>query len=157
MRKILLIIFILNGPLSHCQDLKFAPILCAVFDSSQGKELLHQCSRSSPKNVSGFWMPTAGDISILENNFRSIYKISSNACCMYGEYFSDSLKNYGFQYLGVIIKGQKFIYIDAFHLAEDSFFRQEEYRSACDGGKWFWGVLFNEQKKKFSDLAFNSL
>jgi hypothetical protein len=28
---------------------------------------------------------------------------------------------------------------------------------ACDGGKGFWGILFNIETKEFSELAFNGV
>ncbi len=53
------------------------------------------------------------------------------------------------QYLGVIVNGKRYIYIDA------SPSKKDEMMIVCDGGKDYWGVLYDPENKTFSELAFN--
>jgi hypothetical protein len=162
LKRINLILFILvvgRHP-GECQNLNFTPTSKFVFDSIHGAALLNQCSRSVPKKVKRFWAPTQKDIELLENNFRAIYEIRAKECC-YIRGKVDSLENFAFQYLGVVINRKKFIYINAFPVADEKYL--QEYKQdvtnapyiICDGGKWYWGVLFDIRTKQFSDLAFN--
>jgi len=163
MKQVIFLFLALNfiGFSIRCQNLTFKPAFAVILNSSQAKNLLSQCSRSTPK-VKGFWTPTQNEIDILENNFRSIYTIASEECCMTGGRV-DSLGQYAFQYVGVIINKQKFIYVNAFRLGELEFFKrhnQDPTKSPIivyDGGSSYWGALFEVRTLKFSHLAFNGV
>jgi hypothetical protein len=74
-------------------------------------------------------------------------------------------ENSGFQYVGVIIKGRKYIYINAFPLAEvdpnktnrPTFDPSKSALIICDGGSAYWGALFDITTKQFSFLSFNGV
>lgn len=63
------------------------------------------------------------------------------------------------QYIAIVIKGHKFIYINAFCDQEEPV--PSDWRkvlvSACDGGGCYWGVLYDPTTGKFSDLEINGL
>jgi len=137
-----------------------APASSVIVDTSIGKKILHQCSRDNPGMVDSFWMPTKSNIDILEKNFNNILGIKSTGCCINGKQV-DSSKNFACQYLGVVIKGKRYIYINAFVIEMLDHYKRnfKDLTKApiviCDGGSSFWGALFNIDTKEFSDLNFN--
>ena len=145
---------------SICQTNNFKPYFSIVVDTSIGNQLLRQCSRATPKNVDAFWTPTKSDIKQLENNFKKINTIKATECCWKGAKV-DSLHNFSFQYLGVIIGGQKYIYINAFPSGNETWFKEHDKDLStnalivCDGGTSYWGVLFDLKSLSFLSLAFN--
>jgi hypothetical protein len=147
---------------TYAQGKKFSPPFSVVFDSSKGTLLLHQCSRATPRHVAEFWTPQKEDIEMLESNFFKLDTLAARTCCAVGFRVGD-LEKYGFQYVGVVIKGRKCIYLNAFSL---SFLDEEKKKdqhldpakvplAVCDGGPSFWGVLFDTGSKEFSQLSFN--
>jgi hypothetical protein len=162
MKKISIIILLVTTlfTTAQSQQIAYIPAFSAIMDSSAGPKMLHQCSRSTPNNIQSYWKPSKRDIDSLENRFQVIKEIRSKECCVGGARI-DSLQQYGFQYVGVIIKGKKYIYINAFPIEELSIFKAHNTDPgttpilACDGGKSFWGALFDPESKEFSSLAFN--
>jgi len=144
----------------ECQDSHFKPSFSVTVDTSAGLRVLDQCSRSIPKNIKGFWRPGEDDIKTLESNFQYVTKLVATECCVIGSKV-DSLKGWGFQYLGVVIKGKKYIYINAFPATDIARYKQRNYDLSltavvvCDGGTYYWGVLFDPETKQFSLLSFN--
>ena len=147
---------------SHEQDSSFKPVFSSVMDTSLGRKMLYQCSRSAPGNVKGFWRPSNEDVKNLEDNFTKILQLAGTGCCNSGPGI-EHLEKFGFQYLGVVIKGRKYIYINAFPISEVQEFEKtggdplREPMIVCDGGPAFWGALFEVESKKFSALAFNGV
>jgi hypothetical protein len=165
MRQFLLLLTlttIFGGLCASSQNVNFKPLFSAGLDTTQGRLLLKQCSRATPKNISSFWSISSDNIDVLESNFETIYSLTSKKCC-WTDGTVDSLKNFGFQYVGVVIGGQRFIYVNAFPL--DVLETVKHFRSkfdptktpiiVCDGGASFWGGLFNIETQTFSSLSFN--
>jgi hypothetical protein len=162
MNKFILISFLLLICLSKVQSQEnyFKPLFSAILDSSEGRVLLHQCSRSVPVKNPSYWNPVQNDIDILQNNFKKVCILNGNDWgSINGKV--DSLQKFGFQYLGVIINDKKYIYINAFPFREVEKLKSENYDLSkkslvvCDGGRYFWGVLFDTETMKFSYIAFN--
>lgn len=158
---IAILLVIILGQLSVCaQDYSFTPKYSTVIDSSFGTLMLDQCSRYSPRDIKDFWNPSSIEISSVENNFKKILGLTSNICCCTDCKISN-LDEFGFQYIGIIIKKKKYIYINAFRYGSES--KLNSYYSTwktkpvkiCDGGGSFWGALFDIEQRKFSQLAFN--
>ncbi|MEQ9376067.1 MAG: hypothetical protein RIG68_12860 [Imperialibacter sp.] len=127
-------------------------------DSVHGKALMMQCSRPAPDNVQAFWKINRADRLVLEQHLKAIRKEKSD----YGRDGSviAEFDSYALQYLGVTIKGQRYIYINALRISKKS--ADEEYPNwrscvirVCDGGQAYWGVLFNLKTKSFEQLYFN--
>src|ERR1035437_4057069 len=116
---LLLVFSVLGITNSYAQGNKYVPDISTIITLDKGKDLLHQCSRSTPKKVK-------------------------------------NLITYGFQYLGVIIKDKKYIYVNAFYVKtpQDLFTKFKDWKTypviACKGGKSFWGVLFGLEDGTFS-------
>ncbi|ESU18401.1 hypothetical protein FCR2A7T_29970 [Flavobacterium cauense R2A-7] len=103
------------------------------------------------------------DIIVLQENFKKIYKLKSSGCCL-RKHKIDDLNQFAFQFIGVIIKGEKHIYINAFYSDEEGNLidiNSEEWKTkpiiVCDGGTYYWGALFNLERKKFTQLSFNGV
>ena len=158
----IILIFITSWMTVFGQNTEFKPKYSVVLEGINGKKLLSQCSRETPKNISEFWQPTNNDIQNLENNFLKIKKIKSTGCCFSGIVISE-LDKYGFQYIGVVIKNKKYIYINAFGIFSDEDVKTiyknwlNEAIIFCDGGEGFWGVLYDINEKKFIQLHVNGV
>lgn len=144
---------------AHCQG---KPSFSVTLDSTKGAQLLKQCSRGIPGNVKSFWTPASNDIQNLESNLDNLKKVVARDCCIIGAKI-DSLQSFAFQYLGVVIKGKKYIYINAFPPKTVEHYKERKLDLAttpvvvCDGGDHYWGVLFDPETKQFSSLAFNGV
>ena len=159
MKYILLTSILLIINTSFCQVDKFVPEMKANLSMEYGEKLIKQCSRFSVEKVDGFFNIVESEITDLEVNFKKLYKLKSTNCCNKGYKISD-LKHYGYQYVGVIVNGEKYIYINAFDIeSSEMFLNSDDWKTKpliiCDGGPSYWGVLYNIKKKKFKDLSMN--
>ena len=58
--------------------------------------------------------------------------------------------------VGIESAGRRLIYINAFHLPDDSGINPaREAIRVCDGGAQFWGAVFDPASNTFSELQFN--
>jgi hypothetical protein len=159
MKRLLLISFAIAFFVIHaqCQDMQFKPAFSVVMHGKEAQILLNQWSRSTPEEVKSYWNPADSDIASLESNFKKLYNLTWHIAVQK----IDSLDKFGFQYAGIIINGEKFIYINAFPLNSVKELKQLKLNPAktpvmvCDGGPSFWGAVFNIKTKEFSMLAFN--
>jgi len=157
--KICIFYFLLFTCFSYGQQHKFVPEIKAILSQDNGEKLIKQCSRFSVENVQSFFNVSENEVSDLETNFKKIYTIQSTKCCLKGQKVSN-LKYYGYQYVGLIIKDAKYIYINAFELETSQILlKSGEWQIKpvvmCDGGSSYWGVLYNIKKKKFMQLSMN--
>ena len=139
------------------------PNQSALLDSTKAVELVSTCSRYSPQ-IEGSWNPSGKQIKKMESQLYKIGEIISDNCCFTGEQVGNV--NYFYrQYVGVIIEDQKYIYINAFPSGEFENWPKEiekpdwkvEPYGVCDGGPSFWGILYDPNSNKFSNLAFNGI
>ena len=155
---ILLLVLAVNGLFG--QKNKFVPTYSTILPNIQGPIVLRQCSRSVPEKVESYFELATTDIQNVENNFKKILSVKATGCCLIGGKIK-KLEGYGFQYLGIVIGNQKYIYINAFRIEtpEDitTFYKnwKSEPIMVCDGGVSFWGVLFDVEKKLFCQLSIN--
>jgi hypothetical protein len=116
--------------------------------------LLKQCSRSTPEKVSGFYNPSPETISKMEQEFDKITSIRGRI---------QDLKSYSYQYLGIEIQGEKYIYVNAFPIGDkdvmETFHKDWKIKpvKVCDGGESYWGMVYNMQNGKFSLLSINGM
>jgi hypothetical protein len=72
-----------------------------------------------------------------------------------------NIKDYCFQYVGLVINNKKYIYINAFQIESahdlDSFYKDWKTSPVivCDGGDSFWGVLYDLETGLFTKLSIN--
>jgi hypothetical protein len=142
---------------------KAAPMEHAVVLSpNQVGPTLKQCSRLTPQNVDGAWGVPPAVVAQLEQDLNKLSGLKSSQCCDSGR----SVKNPGAylrQYVGVTIRGKKYVYINAFegpitHLRHESLdVLMHRPVIICDGGDAFWGALYDPETRTFSALAFNGV
>lgn len=157
-----LLIFILL--LTTCDSVLaqgFRPTYSVALSESKGGNLLKQCSRVVPKKIKNYWTLTKEDTEILERYLSDLTSMQATECCLFEETISD-LSAYGLQYIGVVMKKKRLVYINAFRVDNegdlDRYYNKwrTEPIVVCNGGKLYWGALFDFEKLKFVSLAFNT-
>ncbi len=144
------------------QDTSHPAIRHYIMDTAAGKALIRPCSRSAPPAVQGFYVPSPETVQEMEEVFNRLQDLVARNCCVMGDKLGD-IHTYDLQYLGVLIQGKRFIYINAFPktLAKELLQSHLDPHTtpvvACDGGAGFWGALFEVETKQFSELAFNGI
>ena len=124
-----------------------------VLPKEHAKTILGQCSRNTPSYESE-WTPTKEQIEELEANLDKLNCIMSKECCGNGK-IEGKASDYTRQYVGIISNGKKLIYINA--LGTDLKVSINLPAIVCDGGKSFWGAVFDPETGEFSHLAFNGV
>lgn len=89
----------------------------------------------------------------LEQDLGKLTKLTA------GDWIKDQ-KPYFRQYVGITIRGKRYVYINAFRnftgeRNEDSDDWKKKAVIGCDGGNFFWGALYDPQTREFSDLSAN--
>jgi hypothetical protein len=134
-------------------------------DAALSPQLLHQCSRSTPANIKKFWQPDTLVTRELEANLDKLLDLKAEGCCVSGYSLAMPGKThtaeFGLQYAGIIIKGRRYIYINAFPYAATNFdgtkFDIKKPEVWCDGGPGLWGAVYDVETKTFSQLSFNGM
>lgn len=142
---------------SNAQQASYIPKYYALVVPTNGN--FKQCSREVPEKMKSFWAVEDSDVIILHENLKKITTLKAELCCQTNGIIQ-SLDKYVFQYFGVTINRKRFIYINAFPISD---LKDKEIKarwkssivSVCDGGDYFWGVLFNLETKEFEQLAIN--
>lgn len=114
---------------------------------------LSSCSRPTPK-PEGAWTPSESIVATMESHLDEITNLQSKGNQESGQAIHPRTAYR--QYLGIIIQGQRYVYINA-ACARLSADWQHRFLDVCDGGACFWGVLYNVQTGHFSDLQTNGL
>ena len=141
------------------QEYKFTPQQYTFIDSTKGHISLHQCSRPSPKNVQGYWNVNTTYTKKLEANFKKVLLLETAGFGMQHRKLT-GLEKYSYQYTGIVIKGKKYIYINAFitngtHDLKHTAWRTEPVIE-CDGGDQYWGAVYDPTTGSFFNLLFNA-
>jgi hypothetical protein len=141
-----------------------AAIAAPVWDAKDGviispdkaKRFLDQCSRPSPQNVIGFWLPTPAQIAELEVRLPGILEAA-----LKGQRHSP-VKNYWRQYAGLVTDKHRTIYVNGFRRNPDQAaekLQRDQLRTGpvivCDGGNGAFGVEYDPRTHGFEGLAFN--
>ena len=133
-----------------------------IMSPDQAELVLKQCSRSTPRDVDGAWTVSPTLVAQLELDLSKLSELKSQQCCVSGV----SVQNPGSylrQYVGVTIRGRKYVYINAFRDQRSP--RSNENWDAlmhkpvvvCDGGDSFWGALYDPKTRQFSEVALNGV
>lgn len=128
---------------------QFDPMVRYILPVEKGEQLLHQCSRPAPENVTEFWQPTAEEITQLEFALPEyLLKLDEKAAPPGGIYAR--------QYIGIVTGGNRLIYGNYFYVRNsDTADRSAEPAIVCDGGPYFWGLVYDPASKEFKDLELN--
>jgi hypothetical protein len=120
----------------------------------QARNILKQCSRQTPDGVDGTWAVPPAVLAQLERDLPKLSAHVSNTFFSNGKSVSDPGSFYR-QYVGITVRGKRFIYINAFRSTDSNMLWREKPVVVCDGGKSFWGVLYAPKTRQFSDLEFS--
>lgn len=139
---------------ASCASLRLEPGNSIVLPESAAAKVLAQCSRDTPAGaVTGTWVPSPANIADLEAHFPSLLRLPAKlgAC---RECRVESINSYYRQYVGVVIGGRRLVYINAYPAGSVS--RPNPIPEVmCDGGRGYWGALYDPGTSTFRDLAFN--
>ena len=137
----------------------------AILPADIAKELLKQCSREAPHDVTGMWIPKGRDIRELEARLPAALEAMA---LQRGNQFAQ-LTNFQRQYAGFVIHDRKIVYVNAFpHGTGDpdpkatlpwrrTFDWHRNIIQVCDGGPAFFGVEYDPAKKSFDHFEFNGI
>ena len=124
-----------------------------ILPESAAAETQRLCSRGGPPAFEGTWVLTDADVREAEQRLVELSRLSGDGVL---EGISKPRQYYR-QYIGLIIGGRKWIYINAFTSSR----RVPEWRrrltNGCDGGTAFWGVLYDPAARRFSQLRANGI
>jgi hypothetical protein len=127
------------------------PKKCVILPESEGHNLVSPCSRVGPDRVTAFWTPSVAQVLDVEKRLPALLSTSGHKVRL-----SDSSR----QYVGVISRGRRLIYVNAFSenmaAALETDWKKKAF-TVCDGGDAFWGVAFNPNTGKFLYLGFNGI
>ena len=123
-------------------------------------QMLRLCSRPAPA-FEDSWKLHDADVEQLERDLPRLMRSQARGCCFRGASVDD-VDAYFRQYIGLIINGRRYIYINAFPVGSSGrrpgripppHWQRDPY-DVCDGGS-HWGVLYDVTSRRFTDLSFN--
>ncbi len=143
--------------LSACTPVKGPPSVPTAVKAGQSwvvtrpivaAQVLDTCSRPSPgrdaARVTGYWAPSRQQVEQLE---AALVQLQPQL---------QDVAGFDRQYVGIEAQGKQLIYVNAFHLPDGANIDPaREAIRACDGGRAFWGAVFDPQSGQFSELEFN--
>ena len=124
----------------------------AVLAGTESERLFSQCSRQAPKPQS-FWTPSPDTIDSLEADFLSYFRSLRRQSHV-------PLIDYYRQYAGFVRDGQRLVYCSFLTLPKgmpETFYAQIKSRAMvmCDGGDLFFGVVYDLDRRVFSEYRPN--
>lgn len=127
----------------------------AILLPDKAAGLLHQCSRSVPKPGESGWTPGKDDIAHLEARIPGILTLETEVTSA-GVALKDAPKGWLRQYVGIVRGGKRFIYGNFLPKGSRNWGAwRTEPMIVCDGGPVFFGVEYDVEKDRITDLAFN--
>jgi len=114
-------------------------------------------SRPNPPKYEATWEPDQAAIDDMESRFHQLQRLRATECCITGARIDD-VNDYVRHYFGLVVQGQRLIYIDAFRdPGKRDTPPKYPFPNLSDGGRCCWGVLFDPEQHKFFNLAFNGV
>jgi hypothetical protein len=126
----------------------------ALLPLAEAQSVSRLCSREPRPEVEAGWLPTESDLAAMEKRFPEISKLQSRS-----EDSGISIRtphSYYRRYVGVMVKGKKYLYVNAICDKKPPSFWQERLVNVCDGG-CNWGVLYDIQTGSFSEFGMNGI
>jgi hypothetical protein len=123
------------------------------------EDLEAQCSREPVRDVESLWMPSSEDLQRLEADLPRLQGQTSQLFCLANTPLPDPAK-YDRQYVGVIIGGKRWVYVNAFTQVADLLWANgldpnRDLIHVCGGGEEHWSVLYDPSARLFTQLAIN--
>jgi len=111
-------------------------------------QVLDTCSRPSPGRdagrVLGYWAPSRADVDRMEAQLAQLQPQL------------EAPQLYDRQYVGIDTQAGRRIYVNAFRLPDGATIDPaREAIRVCDGGRQFWGAVYDPQRGRFDELQFN--
>lgn len=135
----------------------YRPEFRVVFSADKG-EGLAPCTRSFPDQVDDYYQILGDEVCPLEQNFLKILDLDPTLSDPV-DWGLDSTRLFdsALQYIGMIVDGRKYVYLNGFYTYSsdpnvDIPYWQDRFVLRCDGGGW--GALFDPATLEFSELAF---
>jgi hypothetical protein len=123
-----------------------------IFPAQQGAQLLKQCSRQVPQNVSDYWTPLDQQVASLQTALQTYVQQHS---ADRGNVLAYPLDSYHGQYAGIVSGGKRLIYGNFYVHRADWLHEDTQPVVICDGGRSFFGVVFDPASNQIVDIAFN--
>lgn len=114
--------------------------------ADKGPAMLRQCSRPSPANVTEFFAVEPSQVSELEVKL---------ALYLHKALPSIHIQQYSRQYVGYMKDGKRYVYGNFFRSDAKVPNAAREPVVVCDGGDWFWSIVYSLNSKTFQDIHFN--
>jgi len=124
-----------------------------VLPATEAQSVPRLCSRDSVPAVEAGWLPAPTDVAVIQKKFPEIQKLQRTS--RDSGVPIEAPQSYYRQYVGVIVGGRKFIYINAI-CGKPSASWRNKLEDTCDGG-CNWGVLFDVQTGTFSGFGMNGI
>jgi len=119
-----------------------------ILPIAPGKTQVKAC-RAIPKGITAVWEPTDADADSLEALLLGYLNGSMTA---------PPRRSYGRQYIGIVVNGKRLIYGNFYPPSSNQWAKKIESTrpvATCDGGRLFWGIVFDPSSKTFSEMEFN--
>ena len=135
------------------------PARGVVLSSPPGDSLLNQCSRSVPTGLRPSWRPDSSTIAQLERELGAVLLARLRAGADAEE--DRTPNDYARQYAGFYRNNRRVVYVSGLSwesVARDSLLASRWQTSAvsvCDGGKGYFGALYDVESHQFTDFQFN--
>ena len=125
-----------------------------VLPLSEAQAISRLCSREPLPTVEAGWLPAESDLAEMEKRFSEIPKLQTKSGS--SGIPSKAPRTYYRQYIGVVVKGEKYIYINGICDKKPPSDWRDKLVNVCDGG-CNWGVLYDVQTGSFSDFGINAI
>ena len=123
-----------------------------IFPGPQGAPLLKQCSRQVPQDISDYWTPTDDQVTALKTALNLYLKQHS---ADHGDVLDHPLDTYHGQYTGIVSGGKRLVYGNFYLHQADWLHEDTQPVAVCDGGRSFFGVVFDPAADRIIDVEFN--
>jgi hypothetical protein len=173
-----LVVLLLCGCSTAVQQLVLDPADGSVLSGAEARRTLDQCSHYGPVEATSTWAPSGEQIAELEMRLAGFLRRQDFRP-------PGDPRAYYRQYVGVVLGGREFIYVNGFpkdsvsdNVASLQQFMNEHpevkftdqeipqsmrtldgWRShavvVCDGGSYYWGALYDVKKKRFRSYSAN--
>ena len=125
-----------------------------LLPESEAEHVKQLCSRPGPPEFQRTWKPTESDIQTMESRLSRISRLRTRSGIV-GVRIAHPDRYYR-QYLGIIIKNRRFIFINALCDEKPPDSWRERISDVCDGG-CSWGVVYDVATGAFSYLEMNGV
>lgn len=154
MRNIYIVAMMVLAAMASPASAKTTQSRHIVLQGEQAAIVIHQCMREAPLAIQDTWTPDAAVVEKLNAHLADITALTSSLCCGVGDRLT-GLDRYYLQYAGLVIEDHRYIYINALpgKSAPDDW--RDMAVMSCAADRDYWGVLYDPESGRFSDLAFN--